>query len=86
MRRRTKNNRLAGVGYSWAFTASARPSPGREHYLRRRDHGDGHPAALRHLFNKMLGQLHHCLATGQTYDPSKGFSGTVLHEPESVAA
>jgi len=85
VRRRAKNNRLASVGYSWAFTASARPSPGREHYLRRRDHGDGHPAALRHLFNKMLGQLHHCLATGQTYDPSKGFSGTVIH-CESVAA
>jgi transposase len=72
-RRRTKNNRLAGIGYSWAFTASARPSPAREHYLRRRQRGDGHPAALRHLFNRMLGQLHHCLATGQTYDPIKAF-------------
>jgi transposase len=72
-RRRTKNNRLAGIGYSWAFTASARPSPAREHYLRRRDRGDGHPAALRHLFNRMLGQLHHCLQTGQTYDPVKAF-------------
>jgi transposase len=67
VRRRTKNNRLAAVGYCWAFTAAARPSPTREHYLRRRDHGDGHPAALRHLFNRMLGQLHHCLQTGQTY-------------------
>jgi transposase len=72
-RRRTKNNRLAGIGYSWAFTAAARPSPAREHYLRRRDRGDGHPAALRHLFNRMLGQLHHCLITGQTYDPIKAF-------------
>lgn len=72
-RRRTKNNRLAGIGYSWAFTASARPSPAREHYLRRRQRGDGHPAALRHLFNRMLGQLHHCLATGQIYDPIKAF-------------
>ncbi|MGH3498419.1 MAG: IS110 family transposase [Nocardioidaceae bacterium] len=72
-RRRTKNNRLAGIGYSWAFSAAARPSPTREHYLRRRDRGDGHPAALRHLFNRMLGQLHHCLATGQTYDPIKAF-------------
>ena len=26
-RRRTKNNRLAAIGYSWAFTAAARPSP-----------------------------------------------------------
>jgi transposase len=73
VRRRTKNNRLAGIGHSWAFTAAARPSPAREHYLRRRDRGDGHPAALRHLFNRMLGQLHHCLATGQTYDPIRAF-------------
>ena len=72
-RRRTKNNRLAGIGYSWAFTAAARPSPAREHYLRRRDRGDGHPAALRHLFNRRLGQLHHCLLAGQTYNPVKAF-------------
>ena len=61
------------LGHSWAFTAAARPSPTREHYLRRRERGDGHPAALRHLFNRMLGQLHHCLQTGQTYDPGKAF-------------
>jgi transposase len=72
-RRRTKNNRLAAIGHSWAFTAMSRPSPTREHYLGRRDRGDGHPAALRHLFNRMLGQLHHCLATGQPYDPAKAF-------------
>jgi transposase len=88
-RRRTKNNRLAGIGYSWAFTAAARPSPAREHYLRRRERGDGHPAALRHLFNRMLGQLHHCLTTGQTYDPIKAFphaaTGTAA-QPEPVAA
>jgi transposase len=72
-RRRTKNNRLAAIGYSWAFTAAARPSPTRDHYLRRRERGDGHPAALRHLFNRMLGQLHHCLLTRQIYDPGKAF-------------
>ena len=88
-RRRTKNNRLAGIGYSWAFTAAARPSPTREHYLRRRDHGDGHPAALRHLFNKMLGQLHHCLSTGQTYDPVRAFPHATAEPaaaPEILAA
>jgi len=84
-RRRTKNNRLAGIGYSWAFTAAARPSPTREHYLRRRERGDGHPAALRHLFNRMLGQLHHCLQTGQTYDPIKAFPHTSTAEPEHAA-
>jgi transposase len=85
-RRRTKNNRLAGIGYSWAFTAAARPSPGREHYLRRREHGDGHPAALRHLFNRMLGQLHHCLATGQAYDPIKAFPHGTAGPAEAAAA
>ncbi len=80
-RRRTKNNRLAGIGYCWAFSAAARPSPTREHYLRRRERGDGHPAALRHLFNRMLGQLHHCLATEQTYDPVKAFPHTSTAEP-----
>lgn len=88
-RRRTKNNRLASVGYSWAFTAAARPSPTREHYLRRRERGDGHPAALRNLFNRMLGQLHHCLQTRQTYDPTKAFPpATTRHatDPETVAA
>jgi transposase len=84
-RRRTKNNRLAGIGYSWAFTAAARPSPTREHYLRRRERGDGHPAALRHLFNRMLGQLHHCLQTGQTYDPAKAFPHTAA-EPAPDAS
>src|SRR4051794_7726221 len=75
-RRRTKNNRLAAIGYCWAFTAAARTSPSREHCLRRRERGDGHPAALRHLFNRMLGQLHHCLRTGQNYDPIQAFPHT----------
>jgi transposase len=85
-RRRTKNNRLAAVGYSWAFTAAARPSPARDHYLRRREHGDGHPAALRHLFNKMLGQLHHCLLTGHTYDSTKAYPHALPRHSEAVAA
>jgi hypothetical protein len=88
-RRRIKNNRLAGIGYSWAFTAAARPSPAREHYLRRRDRGDGHPAALRHLFNRMLGQLHHCLQTGQTYDPVRAFPHATAGpaaDPKTLAA
>lgn len=85
-RRRTKNNRLAAIGHSWAFTAASRPSPTRNHYQRRRDRGDGHPAALRHLFNKMLGQLHHCLATAQRYDPAKAFPNHDLGHAEPVAA
>jgi hypothetical protein len=53
----------------------AEPDPG--DYLRRREHGDGHPAALRQLFNCMLGQLHDCLATGAKLQPVKAFPGTV---------
>ena len=83
-RRRTKNNRLAAIGYSWAFTAASRPSPTREHYLRRRNRGDGHAAALRHLFNRMLGQLHHCLTTGQTYDPAKAFPTAETRQPAAA--
>jgi transposase len=85
-RRRTKNNRLAAVGYSWAFTAASRPCPAREHYLRRRDRGDGHPAALRHLFNRMLGQLHHCLRTGQPYDPARAFPHAMPAHAGAAAA
>jgi hypothetical protein len=55
--------------------------PARAHYDRRRDRGECHPAALRHLFNRMLGQLHHCLATGQTYDPDNAFGA-----PETIPA
>ena len=85
-RRRTKNNRLAAIGYSWAFTAASRPSPAREHYLRRRDRGDGHPAALRHLFNRMLGQLHHCLRTSQPYDLARAFPHATPDHAEPAAA
>ena len=46
---------------------------GRQRRVGRRARGDGHPAALRHLFNRLLGQLHHCLGTGQAYDPIKAF-------------
>jgi hypothetical protein len=28
---------------------------------------------LRHLFNRMLGQLYFCLRTGQRYQPDKAF-------------
>ena len=42
-------------------------------YDRRRAIGDGHAAALRNMFNRFLSQLHHCLATGQKFDPERAF-------------
>lgn len=70
--RRVKNQRLAAAGYVWIF--GALPSPLiKEHYDRRRAAGDLHTAAMRNLFNRLLGCLFHCLQTGQTFDPSKAF-------------
>ncbi|WP_213577563.1 IS110 family transposase [Rhodococcus sp. USK13] len=83
--RHVKNNRLAAVGFVWAFVAAGREGPARAHYLARREHGDRHAAALRHLFNRMLGQLYQCLQTDQKYDAIKAFPchGTM---PEPAAA
>jgi transposase len=65
--------RAASVGWMWAFSASGTFEPARQHYWQRREHGDRHAAANRHLFNKLLGQLHHCLHHGQTFDEAKAF-------------
>jgi transposase len=71
--RHSKNNRLANVGWMWAFSASSNCEPARQHYRRRRANGDRHAAATRHLFNKLLGQLHHCLQHRQTFDEATAF-------------
>ncbi|GAB2571046.1 IS110 family RNA-guided transposase [Nocardia heshunensis] len=83
--RRIKNDRLAAAGWVWAFSAANVNEHARQHYRNRRDHGDRHAAALRHLFNKMLGQLHHCLQSGQSFDPIKAF-GLLPDTPPTRAA
>jgi transposase len=73
LHRYIKNRRLAAVGPIWAL-GSLRASPGaRRHYDARRAAGDWHQQAQRHLFNKFLGQLHHCLHTGLRYDEHLAF-------------
>ncbi|MCA2240675.1 MULTISPECIES: IS110 family transposase [Mycobacterium avium complex (MAC)] len=73
LHRHIKNRRLAAVGSIWAL-ASLRASPGaRRHFDTRRAAGDWNHQAQRHLFNKFLGQLHHCLQTGQHYDEHVAF-------------
>lgn len=74
MHRRVKNDRLAAVGYVWTFAALTKSEPVRAHYDRRRATGDRHSAALRNLFNRFLGQLHHCLQQRQPYDEIKAFA------------
>lgn len=71
--RHIKNNRLAAAGYTWAFAALTASPGARAHYDRRRDRGDGHAAAQRNLFGRLLGCLHHCLATRQHYDETTAF-------------
>jgi len=73
MHRRIKNHRLADAGYRWAFTALTASPGARAHYDRRRHAGDHHAAAQRNLFNRLLGCLHHCLATGQPYQETIAF-------------
>jgi transposase len=73
MHRRVKNQRLASVGYLWAFAAlTASPGAG-AHYNRRKAAGDRHTAAQRNLFNRMIGILHHCLTTRTKYDEHTAF-------------
>jgi transposase len=73
MHRRVKNQRLASVGYLWAFAALTASPGARAHYDRRKAAGDRHVAAQRNLFNRMIGILHHCLTTGTKYDEGTAF-------------
>jgi Transposase/Transposase IS116/IS110/IS902 family len=73
LHRRVKNQRLAAVGYVWAFSALTASPGARAHYDRRKAAGDRHAAAQRNLFGRLLGCLHHCLATGQHYDETTAF-------------
>jgi transposase len=73
-RRWVKNNRLNHAGYLWAFSAITASPGAKAHYRRRRDnHGDWHAAAQRNLFNRMLGQLYHCLQKRQLFDENTAF-------------
>ena len=71
--RRIKNQRLAAAGYLWAFAALTASPGARAHYDRRKADGDRHAAAQRNLFARLLGCLHHCLATSQPYNETTAF-------------
>jgi transposase len=73
LHRRVKNNRLNAAGYNWSFSALSASPGARAHYDRRRHARDRHAAAQRHLFARLLGCLHHCLATGQHYNERTAF-------------
>jgi transposase len=85
LHRRVKNQRLASVGYVWAFAALTASPGARAHYDRRKSAGDRHVAAQRNVFNRLLGCLHHCLQTRQTYDEATAFP-TISSSPDARAA
>jgi transposase len=72
--RRVKNNRLATAGWAWAFVAATHSPGARALYQRRRELGDRHAAALRNVFNRLIGCLYHCLQTGHAYDETTAFT------------
>ncbi|MEY9934566.1 transposase [Catenulispora sp. GP43] len=83
--RRVKNDRLASVGYRRAFCALT-TSPGAcAHYDRRREAGERHVAALRNLFNRLLGCLRRCLQHRIPYNEQAAFP-TTKQDLHSLAA
>lgn len=81
-----ENDRLNHAGYLWAFSAIIASPGAKAHYRRRRDdHGDRHAAAQRNLFNRMIGQLYHCLQRGRRYEEALAFP-TMPDELGSAAA
>jgi transposase len=83
--RRVKNQRLATAGYQWAFAALTASPGANAHYQRRRAAGDAHAAALRNLFNRLLGCLHHCLQTKQPYQEHAAFAPPRRQHPPASA-
>ncbi|MFJ4184128.1 IS110 family transposase [Kitasatospora sp. NPDC089509] len=65
--RKVCNRALKTAVHRWAFSTLTR-SPGcRALYDARRERGDRHAAALRHVGNRLLSGLHHCLRTNEPY-------------------
>jgi hypothetical protein len=77
------NRRLCDACRSWAFTATQHSAPAKAYYGRWRAAGDGHEAALRRVANKLLGQLHHCLARRVPNDEQTAWS---QHPPAEATA
>ncbi|GGD91253.1 IS110 family transposase [Microbacterium murale] len=66
--RKVRNKRLGDACHWWAFAALTRSPAARAHYDKRRAAGDHHNAALRHLANKLLGNLWWCLQKGELWN------------------
>lgn len=83
--RRVKNDRLAAAGYVWSFSSLKASRGARAHYDKRRETGDWNSTALRHLNNKFLGCLYHCLQNRLHYDEATAFPA-LLEKNHGLAA
>ncbi|MGV9850557.1 IS110 family transposase [Streptomyces sp. NPDC003442] len=72
-RRWVKNDRLNHAGYLWAFSSLRASAGANAHYRRRRKRGDWHAAAQRNVFNRLIGQLYHCLQHRKLFDEHTAF-------------
>ncbi len=61
------NKRLQHATYLWADRAILNSAGARAHYDRKRDEGKRHSEALRHLSNRLVGCLWHCLTNGEQW-------------------
>ncbi len=77
-RRWVKNDRLNHAGHLWAFSSLTRSPGAKAHYDRRREAGDWHAAAQRNLFNKMIGQLYHCLQKHIPFNETVAFPSPLI--------
>jgi transposase len=84
-RRRVKNDRLAAVGYNWAFSALTASPGAKALYQHCRDAGQYHASGLRRLFNKLLGSLYHCLKTRTLYAEGTAFPNHLPKKLQLVA-
>ncbi|HKS96248.1 MAG TPA: IS110 family transposase [Terriglobia bacterium] len=62
-----RNRRLADACYRWAFSALTTSAGARRRYDALRARGQTHHQALRALGNRLVGILHGCLASRETY-------------------
>ncbi|MFC4465737.1 transposase [Streptomyces xiangluensis] len=57
LHRKVKNQRLAAVGYVWAFSSLTKSTGARAHYDRRRATGERHTAAQRNVCNRQCHEV-----------------------------
>ncbi|MFM9462706.1 hypothetical protein ACKI1K_07610 [Streptomyces scabiei] len=66
---------LKAAVHQWVFNTLTRCLGCRALYHARRERGDGYTAALRHVGNRLLSSLHHCVRTGRPYQEHIMFPG-----------